>query len=124
MTNRYAHLAPLILRLAAGLVFIAHGYPKLLAPAGFAEFFGQVGIPAPSVMVLVVGAVEVIGGALLLVGYGTRLAAALLAAVMLVAIVTVKLSMGFANGWAYDFMLLAACLSLILSGPIARRAPE
>jgi putative oxidoreductase len=124
MMNRYAHLAPLLLRLALGAVFIVHGLPKFLSTGAVAQFFGQVGIPAPYAMVLLVGAVEVIGGALLLIGYGTRIAAALLALDMLGAIVTAKLSMGFVNGWEFEAVLLAATLSLILSGPMGHRVPE
>jgi uncharacterized membrane protein YphA (DoxX/SURF4 family) len=122
MSNRYAHLAPLLLRLALGAVFIVHGLPKFLAASAVAQFFSQVGIPAPHAMVLLVGAVEVIGGALLLIGYGTRITAALLALNMLGAIVTVKVSMGFVDGWEFEAVLLAATLSLVLSGPMGQRA--
>jgi uncharacterized membrane protein YphA (DoxX/SURF4 family) len=122
MSNRYAHLAPLLLRLALGAVFIVHGLPKFLATSAVAQFFSQVGIPAPHAMVLLVGAVEVIGGALLLIGYGTRITAALLALNMLGAIVTVKVSMGFVDGWEFEAVLLAATLSLVLSGPMGQRA--
>jgi uncharacterized membrane protein YphA (DoxX/SURF4 family) len=73
-------------------------------------------------MVLLVGTVEIIGGALLLIGYGTRIAAALLALNMLGAIVTVKVSMGFVDGWEFEAVLLAATLSLVLSGPMGQRA--
>lgn len=124
MTNRFSHLAPVLLRLALGAVFIVHGIPKFLSPGGVAEFFGQVGIPAPFFMVLLVGAVEVIGGALLMIGYGTRIAAALLALNMLGAIITVKFSMGFVNGWEFEAVLLAATLSLVLSGPLGHRLAE
>lgn len=122
MLDRYAAFAPVLLRLALGPIFIAHGIPKLMNPAGAAGFFGSIGLPAPAVMAIVVGLVEVIGGLLVLIGYGTRLAAALLAVVMLVAITLVKWSQGFLNGWEFDFVLLAAALSLMLSGPSGRKA--
>lgn len=124
MMNRYAHLAPLLLRLTLGVVFIAHGLPKFTGTEGVAQFFGTIGIPAPFAMVLLVGAIEVIGGALLLIGYGTRIAAALLALVMLGAIITVKLSMGFVNGWEFELVLLAGVLSLVLSGPTGQRVSD
>lgn len=117
MSKRYAHLAPALLRLALGVIFIAHGLPKFQHTAGVAEFFGSLGIPAPAVMVIVVGTVEVVGGALLLIGVATRIAALLLAAVMLGAIVTVKFSMGFVDGYELDLLLLAGVLSVALSGP-------
>lgn len=121
MIQRYRHLGPVILRLALGAVFIAHGLPKLTAPGGFVGFFNGIGIPAPSLMVLVVGAVEAIGGLLLLAGFGVRVAAALLAADMLGAILLAKRSMGFVNGWEFDLILLAASLSLVLTGPLGER---
>lgn len=122
--NRYAHLAPLMLRLALGAIFIVHGLPKLTGLEGTAQFFAQVGIPAPFVMALVVGVIELIGGALLLIGYQTRIAAALLALNMLGAIITVKFAAGFVNGWEFDAVLLAAALSLVLSGPVGQRETE
>lgn len=123
MMNRYAHLGPVLLRLALGVIFILHGIPKFLSLGGTAEFFGQVGIPAPFFMVLVVAAIEVVGGALLVIGYGTRIAAALLALTMVGAIITVKFAMGFVNGWEFELVLLAAALSLVLSGPRGQGAP-
>lgn len=124
MNNRYAHLAPVVLRVAIGVIFLVHGIPKLTQTAGVAGFFGQVGIPAPFAMAILVGLVEALGGLSLLVGYGARIASALLAVVMLVAILTVKLGAGFVGGWEFDLALLAGLLSLVLSGPVAPKAAE
>lgn len=121
MTQRYAHLAPLLLRLALGAVFIAHGLPKLTAPGMTAGFFGKIGIPAPYVMVLVVGLIEAGGGLLLLLGVATRIVASLLALTMLTAILTAKRTVGFVGGWEFEMVLLAAALSLVLSGPVGER---
>ncbi len=90
----------------------------------------KVGIPLPSVAALVVTAVEILGGLALVLGLGTRLAAALLAFEMLIAILTVRLKMGFVGGYEFELTLLAASLSLGLlgAGPVtvktvfARRA--
>lgn len=117
LLDRYAHLAPVVLRVALGIIFIVHGVPKLISPGGFVGFFTHIGIPLPSVMVIVVGLVETVGGLALLAGRWMRLAAGLLAIDMLGAIVLAKRSMGFLNGWEFDFALLAACLSLMLSSP-------
>jgi putative oxidoreductase len=45
--NRFAPYGALGLRIALGLMFIAHAYLKLVifTPAGFAGFLGQVGLP-------------------------------------------------------------------------------
>lgn len=124
MTNRYAHIAPLLLRLALGAVFIVHGVQKFMGLAGMAQFFGSVGIPAPTAMVLIIATIETVGGALVLLGLATRIAAAALALVMLGAMITVKFSMGFVNGWEFDLVLLAGALSLVLSGPLGQRVAE
>jgi len=82
-----------------------------------------VGIPLPSVAAVVVTAVEILGGLALVLGLGTRVAAALLAFEMLVAILTVRLKMGFVGGYEFELTLLAASLSLALlgAGPVSVR---
>lgn len=121
-TNRYAHLAPVLLRLALGAVFTAHGLAKLMHRAATAAFFAKVGIPLPHAAGALVGWVESAGGILLLVGYGTTLIAVLLAIVMLVAIVAVKLPRGFVDGWELEFTLLMGALTLMLTGAGSLRA--
>lgn len=116
MLDRYARLAPVPLRLALGAVFLLHGLPKLLQTPAYAELFARIGLPAPAFMALLIGAMEVTGGLLVLTGYWVRIAAGLLALVMLGAIVLVKGSRGFINGWEFDAVLLAAALSLGPSG--------
>lgn len=120
--ERYAHLAPVPLRLIWGIIFIAHGLPKLLNSAGTAGFFGNLGIPVPVVSAIVIGLVEVIGGLCVLVGIQVRLASALLALTMVGAIALAKFPMGFVGGWEFDLALLAGALSLMLSGATARSA--
>src|SRR5207247_9918760 len=82
------------LRLAVGRVFVVHGAQKLFVFGfgGAAGFMAKVGIPLPSVAAVVVTAVEILGGLALVLGLGTRVAAALLAFEMLVAILTVRRS--------------------------------
>jgi putative oxidoreductase len=113
------------LRLAVGLTFVVHGAQKLFVfgLGGAAGFMAKVGIPLPSVAAVVVTAVEVLGGLALILGLGTRLAAALLAFEMFVAILTVRLKMGFVGGYEFELTLLAASLSLVLlgAGPVTAK---
>ena len=113
------------LRLVVGLVFVVHGAQKLFVFGfgGAAGFMAKVGIPLPSVAAVVVTAVEILGGLALVLGLGTRVAAALLAFEMLVAILTVRLKMGFVGGYEFELTLLAASLSLALlgAGPVSVR---
>jgi putative oxidoreductase len=113
------------LRLVVGLVFMVHGAQKLFVfgLGGAAGFMAKVGIPLPFLAAVVVTAVELLGGLALILGLGTRLAAALLAFDMLVAILVVKLSAGFVGGYEFELTLLGASLSLALlgAGPVSLR---
>ncbi len=111
-----------ILRVVVGIVFFAHGWQKVFTYGihGVAGLFGHVGIPLPLVSAGVVMAVEFLGGALLILGVATRLAAGLNAIDMLVAILAVHLKNGFfaqSMGVELPLTLLGACICLMLMGP-------
>jgi putative oxidoreductase len=82
-----------LVRLLVGLVvFFPEGLQKLLFPDVLgAGRFARIGIPWPDVMGPFVGVLEVLCGALVIVGLFTRLATIPLIIVMLVAIVTTKI---------------------------------
>ncbi len=107
-------------RLAVGTVFLAHGAQKLFVFhfAGVIGFFTQAGIPLPAVSAVVVTLVEFFGGLALVLGLGTRIAAALIAIEMLGAIVLVHLKGGFflPRGFEYAFTLLLVNAGLVLTG--------
>lgn len=82
----------LVIRLLAALVFLPEGAKKFLFPEQWGSGrFARIGIPAPEAMAHFVGAVEIVCGALLLVGLFTRLSAIPLLASMSVAIATTKI---------------------------------
>ena len=83
-------LPPLLARLVVGWVFLWTGWAKLNALPKMIENFRGWGIPYPEILTPFASGVEFVGGALLLVGLLTRIAAAPLAIVMLVAIVSAK----------------------------------
>jgi putative oxidoreductase len=113
--NRYG---PFVLRLVLGCIFIAHGWPKLVGgTAGTAAFFAKVGVPFPLVMTIVVGGIELIGGALMILGLLTRVATVGLALVLVGAIVMVKVKMGLVGGYELDLALLAGLIALCDVGP-------
>src|SRR5260370_31744267 len=75
----------LVLRVAFGLIFFSHGYPKLAySGAGMQSFFVQHGLPG--YFVYISGVLEVFGAILLVLGLFTRAVALLLAVEMAVAI--------------------------------------
>lgn len=121
----WTRYSPLLLRAAIGIIFMAHGYPKLFTrTAEIAGFFAKAGIPFPLFTVLLVGVIELGGGLALLAGLWTRAAASLLALVMLGAILLVKGGAGLVGGYELDLVLLAGTVSLALSGPGAYAVSE
>lgn len=102
----YSDVGLFILRLAVGIIFIVHAVPKFTATAGMAQ-----GIGAPASAVLLLGSVELLSAAGLIVGIYPEIAAILLSIVMLGAIwmKITKWHIGFAaqntTGWEFDFLL-------------------
>jgi putative oxidoreductase len=115
--NSFQPLGLAILRVALALIFIFHGYPKLVrADPMMREFFVQHGFPG--YFVGLAGILECIGGGMLLIGLFTRPAALLLAAEMAIAIWKVKMVHGvFAvNEYQFELALAAACVALATLG--------
>src|SRR5947209_3972380 len=90
--ERVRWLAPLVGRLAVGLLFLSTGWGKVHSLDKVTAFFVKLGIPAPGLNAVVVGYSELICGALLVIGLCTRLATLPLIVSMVVAILTAKLS--------------------------------
>lgn len=118
---RFAKWGMLPLRIVVGLVFLMHGAQKLLVfgPAGTADIMGKLGLPLPLVSATIVIAVELLGGLAILLGVFTRLAGALLAFEMVIAILVARVHGGFFAPYGYEFelTLLGACLTFALNGP-------
>ncbi|MDZ7703292.1 MAG: DoxX family protein [Trueperaceae bacterium] len=111
-----------ILRVSVGIIFLMNGWVKLFVNgiAGTAGFFDSIGIPLATAAAVVVSVLEFAGGAALILGVGTRLVSPLLAVVMLTALFTVHIGNGFFvsnGGISHVFALLAATLTLTLTGP-------
>lgn len=94
-----APLGPLLVRLVIGTSFMLNGWGKLHKLDDITEFFASLHIPAPHFNAVLVGCTECFGGALLVIGLLTRIAAIPLIISMAVAILTAKLpkAEGFAD---------------------------
>ena len=124
-----------LVRVATATIMIAHGAQKVFqfGIAGVTQGFTQMGIPMPGLTAPLVAGLELVGGALLLVGLLTRPIALLLAFDMLGAMFLVHFRNGFflPNGYEFTFILAATSVALVLAGPgalavdtlIARRRP-
>lgn len=78
MTTTWAPRALSVLRIMAGLLFMAHGTQKLL---GFPASGDGAGGPLPTMM-LIAGSIELVAGALIAIGLFTRPAAFLASGLM------------------------------------------
>lgn len=110
-------LALLALRVVLALIFLYHGYPKLVHPTpAMHDFFISHGLPG--YFLTVVGVLESFGALLLFVGLFTRPAALLLAIEMAVAIWKVHSTHGIMSVRDYEFplALAAACFALATIG--------
>ncbi|MBF9195737.1 DoxX family protein [Microvirga terrestris] len=127
--TRTAPYAALILRIALGVLFLAHAGLKffVFTPAGAAQFFGSLGLP-PALAYLTI-AVEAAGGVALILGLFTRWVSLALIPILLGAIVFVHGPAGFFfnnpnGGWEYlAFWIVALVAQALLGdGALAVRA--
>jgi len=81
-------LGLLLLRIALGVIFVYHGYPKLFGHTRDAmQSFAHMGLPG--YFVYIAGVIEFFGGLMLIAGLFTRIAGLLLAGEMAVGLWTV-----------------------------------
>ncbi|MEO5915109.1 MAG: DoxX family protein [Luteolibacter sp.] len=111
----------LFLRITIGYRFYLSGKGKLAHFDKTTAFFEDLHIPAPAFHAGLVGCTEMIGGILLMVGLGTRLASVPLIISMIVAYLTAHREEGFASLYDFTdqapFMFLCVCLVLLAFGP-------
>jgi putative oxidoreductase len=115
--NRLQPMGLLALRVALAIVFVYHGYPKLVhSNPEMQQFFIDHGLPG--YFVAVAGVLETFGGLLFLIGLFTRPVALLLAIEMVVAIWKVKGVHGalVVRDFEFEMTLCAACIALATVG--------
>ena len=86
----FSWAGPLLMRLIVGYTFMLAGWGKLTNLAQVTENFVSWGIPFPKLLTPFVSSVECFGGVMLILGLFTRIPAAMLAVVMIVAIKSAK----------------------------------
>ena len=120
-----AGFSPLALRIPIGIIFMAHGAQKLFGAfggyglEGTGQWMASIGLEPGYLMALMAGSAEFFGGLFILLGLLTRPAAAVLTLTMIIAIASVHLANGLFmanNGYEFGLALLAATVSLLLSG--------
>jgi putative oxidoreductase len=90
IASYFSWAGPLIMRIIVGYTFMLAGWGKLNHLEQVTENFAGWGIPFPSILTPFVSGVEFFGGAMLILGLFTRIPAAMLAVVMVVAVRSAK----------------------------------
>ena len=90
--QRLQFIPATLARLCVGWVFVQSGWGKLHNLDKVTAYFTELHLPAPQLQAPFVASSELVFGLLVLIGLLTRLAAIPLACIMLVAIVTAKMS--------------------------------
>jgi putative oxidoreductase len=124
-TGAGASTASILIRFAAGGIFLSEGMQKFLFPIALGVGrFQKIGIPLPGFFAPFVGTVETVCGLLLILGLLTRWAAMPLILDMLVALYTTKLPILLKSGfWSMahesrtDYAMLLSLLFLLIAGP-------
>ncbi len=123
--NSHPSFATLALRIPIGIIFMAHGAQKLFGwfggygLEGTGQWMDSIGLGPGYLMALLAGSSEFFGGLMILIGLAVRPTAAVLAFTMLIAIFSVHFSNGLFmsnNGYEFGLALLAASVSLAISG--------
>jgi putative oxidoreductase len=110
----------LLSRVVIGLIFIYHGFPKIISPEGPMQFFSSLGLPGS--LAIVVGILEVVAGILLFVGLWYKGASYTLVVIIAGALVLVQIPGVFkagdiTTGFERDLLILIATLLLASHGP-------
>ena len=111
------------LRVVVGMGIMTHGYPKLFGVndegirrmVTFTQGVTDMGLPYPTYLAWAAALSEFAGGAMLALGLGTRFAAFMISATMIVAMYRSR-----AGGWdgiEKAALYLAPCVYFVLNGP-------
>jgi putative oxidoreductase len=136
--SQLAYWAAVPLRLIVGYGFMEHGYAKLARGGDhFVAILHAIGVPEPNLMGWSIILIELIGGFAVLVGAFVPLVSVPMAAILVVAALTVHLPYGFSSiklqaitaagaqfgppGYETDLLYLACLAALVLSasGPFS-----
>ena len=99
--SAFQSAAALLGRLLLAALFLPAGIAKLTGFAGTVGYIASVGLPMPAIGATIALLVEILGSAALIVGYGTR------AAALVIAVFTLAASYFFHPFWAEQAMMVS-----------------
>jgi putative oxidoreductase len=108
--------ALLALRVALGIILIAHGIPKWRDMKGTAGWMGSIGLRPGIAFALAAAILEVVGGLALIFGFLTQFVALMILAQFIVIILKVNRTKGLRGGYELDLMIAATALLLATTG--------
>lgn len=119
--QKFKDEAYLLLRIVTGIVFVVHGYDKVVTKGigSVAGFFNGVNIPLPEISAFLVSYGELFGGIALIVGIFTHWIAKLNVIIMLGAIFFVHLAKGYnilEGGYEYALLILVVNIVIATMG--------
>ena len=119
--NRYGYIAA---RVMLAAIFLLTGYDKLVDNEDAAADIAEIGLPLPAVLAVIAGLVEIVCGALLVLGRKTAWAAAglLLFLVPVTVLMENPLRAGADFGTVIDFLKNLAIMGGLLMVVLAERA--
>jgi putative oxidoreductase len=128
MLKKWSQWAPIPIRIVLGLGLAYHGFPKLFSALGQASFISMLqsmGVPAPGLMVWVIGILEFGGGLLLFLGAFTEIVAAVIVVEIIINLGVALIRGGFPQplpgqqplpGVEVSLVYMAGLLAIMLTG--------
>lgn len=119
----YETLQPIaypLIRFIAGAMMIPHGYGKVFGGIeGTAKFFSNVGLEPALILAWYVGLLELVGGALIAIGFLTRLISLQMIGLLAVATFYIHLPSGFLwikGGYEYPLFWMIIMIAVTIKG--------
>lgn len=100
-------------RVMISAIFLLSGFSKLAAPAAMVGYIQSVGLPFPQLALAIAVAVEVAGGLALILGYRTRVVAAVLAVFSVATALGFHANLGDQNQFIHFFKNIAMAGGLL-----------
>ena len=118
-TSSGASVAILVGRILLAAMFVLAGFAKLTDIGGTAGWFGSIGLPAPSILAVLAGLLELVGGLAIVIGFQTRIAALAIAAFTVAATLIAHLDFADMTQFLFfqkNFAIVGGLLILAFAG--------
>lgn len=115
----FQYYAPLILRVALGVIFVDFGWAKLTTQkTEKARFFDSIKLKPGNTFVWIIALTEIVSGIFLIAGFLTQIGALVVIIISLASLyLKKKYPSSFASSFGFLFLIFIISLSLILTGP-------